>query len=754
VKNQHIVNQALASYLPSSDDPKYDDYVESLPHYRENLESRFPQVCADCAPRVEERLRRSGYTAKTDHLRRMVQRTRTLPRSQMKATSKITYLLFNLGGLVWWTAFTLEILLHVAALGYMRLTGTTQDSGLAFSSTHWQRFENQIFAIRSRQDQLLVLEFCLSIVSLWWNPALRDTIRAPGLRLKGQGWYSLLQALFILERTMGWLRLRGSISGAPSQRGQEGLHVLMLIFATVTLLISRQVVRVDYSSHGFFSENNTPVLRRSTSSLQPAPILQDTRDSLSKPSAFQMKTSFPVNRLGNTPSKQQPRQQNTVFDGLDDGDLTEEDEMDWAPSAASFSPVPKRTVLTQSSIPEPSPFLSNLPAAPRSINARLRNPNQPPAFVKPSPETQKSFFQRSGLGREESMNSVDRESSKMAPQKLFMPSENQETGLESMFTTSFSLKEDPAEILNAKNSRNNGQLSRAPAGLALLNAFICGFAAGLWAYSPYWSESILIQLLIASTATAVLSISYSKRFTSTIDVSHLVGLATVLSLLLSFSCCFDILADKPEPDSQIVLVRYMSGSIVYSFMLLHQIWIYIASLNQTRRPVVQQRNSRKQLSGDTTSIKRVATTNAKLNDSPPQSLINGHTNSSDDNSSSDDDTGSPLLPSRRRNMAKQTPFGSSSGTDRGSTSAGTYARTPQRQQTSALATYNNVPSSKLKSLTLSDSPASLGGSPGVYAQQNGSRFSQPYRKQQQQQQSSLFGGSSRTGGGDGDFWGL
>src|SRR6185436_4840701 len=36
----------------------------------------YPQVCGDCEPKVLERIQQAGYTAKTDHLRRIIDRSR------------------------------------------------------------------------------------------------------------------------------------------------------------------------------------------------------------------------------------------------------------------------------------------------------------------------------------------------------------------------------------------------------------------------------------------------------------------------------------------------------------------------------------------------------------------------------------------------------------------------------------------------------------------------------------------------------
>ncbi|KKY27394.1 hypothetical protein UCDDS831_g00796 [Diplodia seriata] len=74
LKNQHLLTQTLAAYLPPPSDPNYKAFERSYPEYRRNLERRYPQVCVDCAPRVRERIEAAGYAAKTDYLKRLLQR--------------------------------------------------------------------------------------------------------------------------------------------------------------------------------------------------------------------------------------------------------------------------------------------------------------------------------------------------------------------------------------------------------------------------------------------------------------------------------------------------------------------------------------------------------------------------------------------------------------------------------------------------------------------------------------------------------
>lgn len=54
--NQVLTLNMLADYLPSEDDPEYQQKLQLLPEYEASIASRYPPVCSDCAPKVEERI--------------------------------------------------------------------------------------------------------------------------------------------------------------------------------------------------------------------------------------------------------------------------------------------------------------------------------------------------------------------------------------------------------------------------------------------------------------------------------------------------------------------------------------------------------------------------------------------------------------------------------------------------------------------------------------------------------------------------
>ncbi|TKY91023.1 hypothetical protein EX895_001022 [Sporisorium graminicola] len=54
--NQVLTLNMLADYLPSEEDSEYQQKLQQLPEYEASIAARYPPVCMDCAPKVEERI--------------------------------------------------------------------------------------------------------------------------------------------------------------------------------------------------------------------------------------------------------------------------------------------------------------------------------------------------------------------------------------------------------------------------------------------------------------------------------------------------------------------------------------------------------------------------------------------------------------------------------------------------------------------------------------------------------------------------
>ncbi|KAJ1729821.1 hypothetical protein LPJ61_003332, partial [Coemansia biformis] len=59
-RNQELVCQMLAAYLPDEDDPDYQSRFAQADEYARSLKRRYPLVCRKCQVRVDERLQQQA----------------------------------------------------------------------------------------------------------------------------------------------------------------------------------------------------------------------------------------------------------------------------------------------------------------------------------------------------------------------------------------------------------------------------------------------------------------------------------------------------------------------------------------------------------------------------------------------------------------------------------------------------------------------------------------------------------------------
>ncbi|KAI9065838.1 hypothetical protein FKP32DRAFT_1646859 [Trametes sanguinea] len=87
--NQMLINNLLSNYLPLPDDPEYESRLATLPEYRLSVERRYPPICPNCLPAVEEEIRKRDHMARVRALGGALKTTRgTDSRRRSSATQK------------------------------------------------------------------------------------------------------------------------------------------------------------------------------------------------------------------------------------------------------------------------------------------------------------------------------------------------------------------------------------------------------------------------------------------------------------------------------------------------------------------------------------------------------------------------------------------------------------------------------------------------------------------------------------------
>ena len=252
LKNQHLLTESLATYLPSPHVPNYSVYEDAFPEYRKNLEERYPPVCENCESRVRERLRLTNYAAKTDHLRRVMQRTR----GTVFAPSGWSWnrLGVAVGGTAWLSAGIAPVLWNfMGALKVMEEPHGLRDvdPSSSMSSCLWQSWQNK----ETKSDcarlyhPVASLSLILGILSIWWNPKLAKRTEGKGGRLVGLKEYYKLQVMFLAIRLAAWAVLGETTSIQVDPQTAKATHYFMLVFTVVvrTAIFSTPRLRLTHT---------------------------------------------------------------------------------------------------------------------------------------------------------------------------------------------------------------------------------------------------------------------------------------------------------------------------------------------------------------------------------------------------------------------------------------------------------------------------------------------------------------------------
>lgn len=237
LKNQHLLTQNLADYLPAPTDPRYSTFEASYPAYRESLEQRYPPVCEHCEPRVLERLRVTNYAAKADHMGRMAENTRAAPpRSSSGSGWKTLMILF--GAIGWWASLIAQVFWNVVGALWQ-----SQDSdGLhdTYPSTSVSTCLQHI--LRDRQVEQGCAGWAspcgsfaliLAVSSIWWNPLLKEKAKRRHGRMVGLSEYYKVQLLTLVVKSAAWYGLQGNSAANLTPAAIKGAHAFALAFTTL-----------------------------------------------------------------------------------------------------------------------------------------------------------------------------------------------------------------------------------------------------------------------------------------------------------------------------------------------------------------------------------------------------------------------------------------------------------------------------------------------------------------------------------------
>ncbi|KAI1766451.1 Ima1 N-terminal domain-containing protein [Hypoxylon sp. FL1150] len=563
LRNQHMLTSSLAQFEWPEDLDSAEYAIRERRYWalRKDLEKRYPQMCAECEPKVEAKLHEASYNAQTDHLRRMMDRTR-VQRREIKKRGVLD-IIDSAGKWSWYLGFVLQSLWHIVML-FSFIMGQYAGSATDFwLITVLDGIKRLGCSRLPHPDQLMRWAITLSMCSLPWNPRFKQTIRGFTAHYLGfKQWYTY-QLLILLVRYAGLSMVQYSSSKEVSTSAQLGAQIGIAFLMTYVYHASRKTIHTDTTplfrprskttspqASRVVSEppkqaNDLGSLLDEIANTPTKPRFESPNNSPSGPGLFQ--TSNTNNRLsGSTYNRlRETKPSEPSFNSLRLSDpvvvekpapqpIHYEEEMDWSPSASqhrafsSYNPYKVKNTNPRFSDtpiePKAGPIWYKVPPAPISPAQRLRNPPMRP-IIRESPKEKKENFFQSGAKGPVNVGSTTHgglADVKFAEPKFFAPEEKNDPrdNLSRMFASSFSISPDPdeEEVRNARRTATGSMFAvrRDVAGarnyrigrfleLLVLAGALCAWVFALGTkeqYGPSLALTSVIACLIVSIRLA------------------------------------------------------------------------------------------------------------------------------------------------------------------------------------------------------------------------------------------------------------
>jgi hypothetical protein len=478
-RNQLLLNKTLAEYIPDEDDPEYDKYINTVDEYRAELEERYPQVCENCIGRVEEQIRASGYAAKADNLRRVLEKNKQYQATLQTSRQFWTLAIVRLAKWIYVTNVLVALVWHgfgsiVLANGYIhhfswrtcfnQAVGSKQVDEACFSSPYML--------------ELARYALVADLLTIWWNPKLEQKTNRAGGRMRGLLVTWFLRIALLAIRFLNFLGTEEVPSNDEGLRGLHYSHITIFVILLLGTFGSWNSVRIVYRSNKSLFQNLDAQLPSAEK-----PKRSESAKSLPNNSAFDTMagafTSSFNSMTGpaqNPPMPPSPTQSLKSTTTLDSDSFTPrrkttqvaDDVMDWTPTQKRFAPhapsiispqwsgepssprtyAPAREPVSIFARKDPNPFHHRVPAAPKAPAASILEPWKRAIWTPGLKGTQQNFFAEDreendergrGLQGVGVPRNVQRDAELFEPAKLKYDffGEMKETGLEEGFNGLF-----------------------------------------------------------------------------------------------------------------------------------------------------------------------------------------------------------------------------------------------------------------------------------------------------------------------------
>jgi hypothetical protein len=235
--------------MPPEDNPDYDHHVNVLyPRYMKDFETRYPPVCAECIPRVKQKLKQVNYHAKVASLGHMLARSEHPSASAIASGPfrMVKWAVWIARGAVWWWANGLFLVWHLSAIFHVP-GGTT---GIGMEKPGWSdcvrnslngsELDATCYGVSSHQASRY---FPWTLLGFWWLYRQWGIERHPDKKLVGGREYLNIEMAVVFIRALSWFLL--GQGGWMHSIGQEALVQIHAGFFFVSFVVSPSLTSIS-----------------------------------------------------------------------------------------------------------------------------------------------------------------------------------------------------------------------------------------------------------------------------------------------------------------------------------------------------------------------------------------------------------------------------------------------------------------------------------------------------------------------------
>ncbi|KAH8596452.1 Ima1 N-terminal domain-containing protein [Bisporella sp. PMI_857] len=391
LKNQHLYTSSLAQYedVDDSSSPNHKDKERQYYKYRQALEKRYPQVCEDCEPKVLEKIKDATKTAKTDYLRKILEKSR----SKKTASRKITLpgIIQFTGKNLWYAGIILQLFWHIKMLALAAIYSSTVPFEFSLAPS--------VSAAIAKFAPINYprLGLYISTAAVWWNPKFKQLGIGFAKHVSGFGeWYTYQAIILVFRAFVYYIMGTAFMINDPYGSASIATHMFAFVFVIYLAGASHHTIKVDMTPLWMATPERLQNVGPATRSPSSPTTMEDLLNAM-------------------TPSKKsrRPVSQDTApvlpphLDPIKKERFAALEAMDWAPTPTQAEPVPQYRAFQHSQTSPRSgqlfgeapvaeqkgPFWYHVPPAPITPAQRLRNPpNQPRLRVTPT-EAKGGLFQ-------------------------------------------------------------------------------------------------------------------------------------------------------------------------------------------------------------------------------------------------------------------------------------------------------------------------------------------------------------------------